>query len=148
MDLSQTLLQVDSCGGAINHAGSGNNGFNPDDNRTAVPQRASIMKLQYQSYWTDPEQDQAQVRWMREFYEDVYRQDGFNGTPYPGPASRYEGCYINYPDVDMVDGANPGTPAYHWGELYYPGAYGQLREGKRRYDPLNVFHHALSIQPA
>ncbi|MCF7352517.1 FAD-binding protein, partial [Escherichia coli] len=44
VDLSQSLLQVDSYGGAINKA--------ERIGDTAVPQRASIMKLQYQTYWT------------------------------------------------------------------------------------------------
>ncbi|MFX5884916.1 hypothetical protein ABTE50_18950, partial [Acinetobacter baumannii] len=43
-DMAQTLLQVDSYGGAINAVA-------PD--ATAVPQRSSIMKLQYQTYWNN-----------------------------------------------------------------------------------------------
>ncbi|REV38585.1 FAD-binding oxidoreductase, partial [Mycobacterium tuberculosis] len=43
VDLSQSLLQVDSYGGAVNK---------PERIAdTTVPQRASIMKLQYQTYW-------------------------------------------------------------------------------------------------
>lgn len=148
-DLAQSLLQVDSYGGAINHRSPGNNGFDPADNQTAVPQRASVMKLQYQSYWTDPANDAMHVSWMRAFFDAVYAADGFNGTPYPSsaalPDSPYEGCYINYPDVDMLNGARPGTPGYSWGELYYGALYPELVAIKRKYDPGNVFNHAMSL---
>jgi hypothetical protein len=49
--MSQCLLQVDSYGGAINRV---------SPTATAVPQRSSIMKLQYQAYWNnDAEPGQA-----------------------------------------------------------------------------------------
>jgi hypothetical protein len=60
--------------------------------------------------------------------------------PYPG--ERYEGCYINYPDRDML--------AYSfWPQLYYGDGdlYGFLQRVKRRYDPNNVFRHAMSVRP-
>jgi FAD/FMN-containing dehydrogenase len=60
-------------------------------------------------------------------------------TPYPN--DRYEGCHINYPDKDML--------AYNfWPELYYgnQGLYPFLQGVKRRYDPKNVFHHAMSVR--
>ena len=43
-EMSKSLLQVDSCGGAVN-------GVSLDT--TTVPERSSIMKLQYQTYWTN-----------------------------------------------------------------------------------------------
>ncbi len=148
-DFSQSLVQVDSYGGAVNHAFSGNPHFDPAHNETAVPQRSSILKLQYQTYWTDPVNDAKHVDWLREFYWAVYRQDGFNGTPYPAsqalPGSRYEGCYINYPDVDMLTGEQPGKAGYSWGELYYGTFYDSLVAAKRAYDPHDVFHHAMSL---
>ena len=44
----QALLQVDSYGCQVNAVESA---------ATAIPQRSSIMKLQYQTYWTDPADD-------------------------------------------------------------------------------------------
>jgi hexose oxidase len=44
LNMSQCLLQVDSYGGAINRV---------SPTATAVPQRSSIMKLQYQAYWNN-----------------------------------------------------------------------------------------------
>ncbi|BEP66950.1 MULTISPECIES: FAD-dependent oxidoreductase [unclassified Variovorax] len=136
IDLSQSLVQVDSYGGAINK---------PERiGDTAVPQRASIMKLQYQTYWRSAADDAGHLRWIGDFYRDVYGTpdvpERFAGTPYPG--ERYEGCYINYPDNDML--AHP-----FWPQLYYgdQGLYAFLRKVKRRYDPNNIFHHAMSVRP-
>ena len=39
---------------------------------TAVPQRSSIMKLQYQTYWAYAEDDQVNLRWINDFYANVY----------------------------------------------------------------------------
>ncbi|WP_323117834.1 FAD-binding oxidoreductase [Burkholderia alba] len=151
-DFAQSLVQIDSYGGAINHVSSGNPHFDPARNETAVPQRRSIMKLQYQTYWTEPANDAKHLTWMRDLYYAVYRHDGFNGTPYPDsaalPGSRYEGCYINYPDVDMLTGEAPGTPLYRWGELYYGTLYDELVSIKHTYDPQHVFHHAMSLGAA
>jgi FAD/FMN-containing dehydrogenase len=136
VDLSQSLLQVDSYGGAINNPAL--------IGRTAVPQRASVMKLQYQTYWTQARDDASHIRWANDFYADVYANPdvpdpAHRGTPYPG--ERYEGCYINYPDCDMLAHA-------FWPQLYYgdQGLYALLQQVKRRYDPNNVFHHAMSVR--
>ncbi|RTQ34988.1 FAD-binding oxidoreductase [Variovorax gossypii] len=136
VDLSQSLVQVDSYGGAVNR---------PERIAdTAVPQRASIMKLQYQTYWRSAKDDAGHLRWIGDFYRDVYGTPDVPerraGTPYPG--ERYEGCYINYPDNDML--AYP-----FWPQLYYgdQGLYDFLRKVKRRYDPNNIFHHAMSVRP-
>ncbi|GHB09479.1 hypothetical protein [Streptomyces chryseus] len=111
------LVQVDSYGGAINTVGA-------ED--TAVPQRSSVLKLQYQAYWTwdtdadrngvldyrDAEKDSGiaapHLRWIRNFYQDVYGPTG--GVPAVAdpafPATKNantDGCYINYPDVDLLD---------------------------------------------
>lgn len=64
---------------------------------------------------------------MREFYTDMYAEDG--GVPAAG-------AYINYPDVDLASRS--------WEELYFGANHARLRRVKARWDPLNVFHHALS----
>lgn len=134
-DLKGLVVLVDSYGGAINKA--------PLADATAIWQRSSIMKLQYISNWTRPEEDTERVKWLGEFYREMYFNPDDNplhaATPYPG--EQYEGCYINYPDCDML--------AYSfWPQLYYGenGLYPFLQSVKRRYDPHNIFHHAMSVR--
>jgi FAD/FMN-containing dehydrogenase len=135
-DLRGSLLAVDSYGGATNR---------PElQTETSSWQRSSIMKLQYQAYWQDAKQDAGHLQWMSDFYTDLYSVDNvpapYAGTPYPG--RHYEGCYINYPDKDML--------AYSfWPQLYYGDGelYPFLQDVKQRYDPHNVFHHAMSVRP-
>jgi hypothetical protein len=111
-------------------------------NETAIPQRASIMKLQYQLYWQNPEEDEARLKYFDELYTDVYSANVDTlhaGTPFHNEF--YEGCYINYPDVDMMR-----YP--FWSELYYgtTGLYPFLQGVKRKYDPNNIFHHSMAIR--
>ncbi|HXE14062.1 MAG TPA: BBE domain-containing protein [Bryobacteraceae bacterium] len=134
-DLRNSVVGVDSYGGAINRDALAE--------ETGICQRSSIMKLQYQCYWMDPKNDAGCLQWMRDFYKDVYGapdvESKYAGTPYP--SDRYDGCYINYPDKDML--------AYSfWPQLYYGTGdlYPFLQKVKRRYDPNNVFHHAMSIR--
>ncbi|MFI5064679.1 MAG: FAD-binding oxidoreductase [Streptosporangiales bacterium] len=122
----QALLQVDSYGCRVNVL--------PPD-ATAVPQRSSIMKLQYQTYWASPGEDDVNLRWINGFYADVYSASG--GVPASNGVT--DGCFINYPDVDL--------PA-SWPALYYKGNYPALQEVKARWDPRNVFNHQQSITPA
>jgi hypothetical protein len=54
---------------------------------------------------------------------------------------QYEDCCTNYPDSDML--------AYtFWPYLYYgeQGLYPFLQGVKRRYEPNNIFHHAMSLR--
>ena len=120
----QALLQVDSYGGQINAAASSD---------TAIPQRSSIMKLQYQTYWTHLGDDQYNLDWIRQFYQAVY---GDSENKEPTPDAVVDGCYINYPDVDLVN----------WQTLYYKDNYPRLQRVKSQWDPTNVFHHAQSIE--
>ena len=84
----QALLQVDSYGCQINV---------PRPDATAVAQRSSVMKLQYQTYWTSPEDDQVNLRWINRFYASVYAATG--GVPVSNRVT--DGCFINYPDVNL-----------------------------------------------
>jgi len=117
---TQALVQVDSYGCQVNAVA-------PD--ATAVPQRSSIMKLQYQTYWTDPVDDDVNLAWIDELYERMYGPNG------PLPDEIMDGCYVNYPDVDLVD----------WQYLYYKDGYERLLRVKQRWDPRNVFNHRQSI---
>jgi hypothetical protein len=134
-NLGGSMLLIDSYGGAINRKEM--------IEQTAMPQRASAMKLQFISYWSNEEEDPGHQQWISDFYKDLYSgpdaNPDFKETPYPG--DRYEGCYINYPDRDMLNYS-------FWPKLYYgENLYPFLQDVKRRYDPHNIFHHAMSIRP-
>jgi hypothetical protein len=118
---SQALLQVDSYGCQVNAVA-------PE--ATAVPQRSSILKLQYQTYWTEPSQDQVNLNWINDFYHEMYGDRG------PWPDETFDGCYVNYCDSDLRD----------WRYLYYKDNYSRLQRVKWEWDRLNVFHHGQSIE--
>ena len=59
------ILAVDSYGGAVNKPGTRRR-------PTSIPQRASVLKLQFQSYWQNPKDDAGRLKWMRDFYTDLY----------------------------------------------------------------------------
>ena len=134
VDLRGAVMAVDSYGGAVNKQELAAT--------TSVWQRSSIMKVQFQQYWDNAEEDAGRMQWMREFYTDLYSQQveaRYAGTPYPN--EYYEGCYINYPDSDMLAYA-------FWPQVYYgtQDLYPFLQQVKRRYDSNNIFHHKMSIR--
>ncbi|GAA1869696.1 FAD-binding protein [Myceligenerans crystallogenes] len=149
-DMNQSLLQVDSYGGAVNRIA-------PD--ATAVPQRSAIMKLQYQTYWLNAArpgegsrppydvQADAHLRWITDFYREVYA--GYGGTPDPArdPSGTVAGAYFNYPDTAL--GTHAGGDVDRALRLYFLRNYRDnprnLVAVKRRWDPADVFHHAQSI---
>jgi FAD/FMN-containing dehydrogenase len=120
------LLQIDSYGCRVNAVAP---------HATAVPQRSSIMKLQYQTYWADETGDTVNLNWINDFYAKVYSDTG--GVPVSNRVT--DGCFINYPDVDL--------PA-SWPTLYYKANYPALQRVKARWDPRNVFNHAQSVVAA
>jgi hypothetical protein len=149
-DMSQSLLQVDSYGGAVNRRSA---------ESTAVPQRSSILKLQYQTYWINaskpgeshlqPYSDQAaaHLQWLNGFYRDVYAEYG--GTPDPARdrTGTVDGAYYNYPDIDLGSHERGDADQALW--LYFLENLRRnprnLVKVKQRWDPENYFHHAQSI---
>jgi hypothetical protein len=120
-------------GGQINALGS------PD---TAVAERDSVALLSVANVWDNPEEDEKHLTWTRTLYRDVFAATG--GVPVP--SDRTGGCYINWPDQDLLEEEwnQSGVP---WSELYYGGNYKKLQEAKGRWDPHQVFNHALSVEP-
>ncbi|MFE1315128.1 FAD-dependent oxidoreductase [Streptomyces sp. NPDC058755] len=153
------LLQVDSYGGRINDV---------DPFATAVPQRSSVLKLQYQAYWTwgddanhdgvwdyqdalvDPSIAAPHLKWIRDFYQDMYAETGgvpVMPTPEVPGITNTDGCYINYPDVDLNDPEfNDPVEGQPWYLLYYGANYERLQRTKAYWDPRNVFRHEQSVR--
>ncbi len=128
------VIAVDSYGGAANKPHMAG--------ETAVPQRSSVMKLQYQMYWQNPAEDAARLKYFDAMYTDIYSanlQGKYAGTPWHG--EYYDGCYINYPDADMIK-------YKFWPELYYgtAGLYPFLQAVKKKYDPHNIFHNSMAVR--
>ncbi len=110
---------------------------------TAVAQRDSVLRAWATTFWASPEQDAAQIGWLREFNRDLYA----TGGGVPAPDSAHDGAGINFPNEDHADPLwnTSGVP---WHTLYYKGNYPRLQRVKARWDPLDVFHHALSVRPS
>ncbi|MGC2781555.1 MAG: BBE domain-containing protein [Bradyrhizobium sp.] len=140
VDMSQSLLQVDSYGGQINTVAA---------QATAVWQRSSLFKLQYQTYWQDVESGpspngDAHVRWIGDFYRDMYAAYGGVPDPAKDPSNNVDGCYINYPDTDLNQyGGREGAL-----RLYYGGNLPRLTQTKAEWDPLDYFQNNQSIVTA
>ncbi|MFJ9775951.1 FAD-binding oxidoreductase [Kitasatospora sp. NPDC101157] len=113
----------------------------PDE--TALAHRDSALMLMYVSEWTSPAEDDRHVGFLRELYEDVYAATG--GAPVPGRSTA--GAYVNYADTDLKD-PRRNRSGVSWQELYFGSNHTRLREVKGRWDPHDVFRHALSVEPA
>ncbi|MFC0110662.1 BBE domain-containing protein [Kibdelosporangium aridum] len=131
--LAVTMLWLVSYGGKVNTV---------DPAATALADRDSLLKTVYIAAWEDPAADDAHIKWIRQFYKDVYAETG--GVPVPNEVNG--GSYINYPDIDLADPAwnTSGVP---WSTLYYKGNYPRLQRIKAKYDPRDVFTHKLGIRP-
>lgn len=135
-DMMQSLLQVDTYGGAINKI---------DPKATPIAQRSSILKLQYQTYWQNPENDDFHLEWIRKMYSEVYAD--MDGVPDPekDDEDNVDGCYYNYPDIDLNDNLDLDGVL----KLYFLDNYEKnprnLVKVKRRWDPNNYFNSLQSI---
>ncbi|MEO3754987.1 FAD-binding oxidoreductase [Streptomyces sp. B6B3] len=123
---------VNTYGGRVNAVSPG---------ATAMPHRDSVFLVGFLAGWQGSGEDARQLRWIRELYADVYAASG--GVP---AGADDDGTFINYPDNDLADPRHnaSGTP---WHELYFKDGYARLQRVKHRWDPHNVFHHALSVGP-
>jgi len=108
---------------------------------TASAQRGSIFDMACNVGWVDPAERGENLRWVRDFYRELFAETG--GVPVPGDA--YDGCFINHPDTDVAD-PSLNTSGVPWHTLYYRDNYPRLQRIKARWDPHNVFRHALSIR--
>jgi len=107
---------------------------------TASAHRGSIIDLACTTGWLDSRDEAKNVAWVRGCYRELFADTG--GVPVPGDA--YDGALINHPDVDLAD-PDLNTSGVAWPALYYRDNVARLRAIKARWDPLNVFRHALSV---
>jgi aclacinomycin oxidase len=132
-DVMGGMLGLASYGGRVNTVA-------PD--ATASAQRSAIFDMACTTGWLDAREETANLSWVRGFYRELFAESG--GVPVPGDA--YDGAVINHPDPDVADPAlnSSGVP---WHTLYYQANYPRLQRVKARWDPRDVFRHALSIRP-
>lgn len=109
---------------------------------TSSPQRDSIMKAWWSTFWGDASLDALNIDQIRRAYRETYAATG--GVP--APDDRSDGCYINYPDVDLAD-PQWNTSGVSAQELYHRGGHSRLQAVKARWDPRDVFRHQLSVRP-
>ena len=131
----------DVMGGMLGFASYGGRVNTVATDATASAQRSTILDMACSTGWLDPREEAKNLAWAREFYRDLFADTG--GVPVPGEA--YDGAFINHPDVDLADPSFNASDV-PWSTLYYHGSYPRLQEVKARWDPKNVFHHALSIR--
>jgi aclacinomycin oxidase len=132
-DVMGGMLGLATYGGRINTVA-------PD--ATAAAQRGSILDIACTTGWLDSRDEVKNLTWVRAFYQDLFADTG--GVPIPNEA--YEGTFINHPDADLAD-ATLNTSGVPWHTLYYKENYPRLQRIKARWDPRNVFRHALSVRP-
>lgn len=147
VDMSDTVFQHDSYGGMINQVGS---------DETAIFQRNSICKIQYQTYWDyddlapDVDQDdsllaQAHINFMRDAYTSIYKDSG--GVPALG--GNTQGCYFNYPDTDIGTNADSNAKFISALSLYFgdqeTGNVSRLLKVARRFNPHQFLGNAQGL---
>ncbi|MFE7840557.1 FAD-binding oxidoreductase [Streptomyces sp. NPDC057474] len=110
---------------------------------TAGSHRDSVLNVIFMNTWQDPQADADSIGWLRRLYRDVFASTG--GVPVPGRGS--DGCYINYPDIDLAD-PEWNSSGVSWQRLYYKDNYPRLQRIKAEWDPRGVFRQTLGIRPA
>jgi hypothetical protein len=131
-DVMGAMLGLATYGGRINTVA-------PD--ATASAQRGSILDIACNTGWLDPRDEAKNLAWARGLYRELFADTG--GVPVPGDA--YDGSFINHPDADLAD-PSLNTSGVPWHTLYYRDNYPRLQRIKARWDPRNVFRHALSVR--
>lgn len=108
---------------------------------TASFQREAILTTACVSGWVDPQEKEKCLEWVRKAYHDLYSDTG--GAPVPNKMTG--GCIIAHPDSDLLDPRmnRSGLPWYHF---YYQDNYARLQKVKAQWDPLDIFHHSLSVE--
>jgi FAD/FMN-containing dehydrogenase len=102
--------------------GGGGKAAEPATDATAVFHRKAMTVVQYDGYWTAPQDAQPTIDWTVAMRQAM--------LPYA------HGAYVNYHDSAL--GPN-------WLDQYYGGNLPRLKEVKKKYDPDNFFSFPQSI---
>src|SRR5690349_13676800 len=137
-----TRRDTDIMGGVLGLATYGGRVNTVAPDATASAHRGAILDIACNTGWIDPADEAKNMTWVRAFYHDLFADSG--GVPVPGDA--YDGSLINHPDTDLAD-PSLNTSGVPWHAVYYQANYPRLQQVKARWDPRNVFRHALSIRP-
>lgn len=113
----RTLVPLRVRGGEVNRI---------DPSATAFAERRSPYLLSIDSTWVDPEDDEANIEWTREFWEAM--------EPYAS-----ESMYFNFSMLEEGDGMVRTT---------FRENYERLVDVKTAYDPRNLFRLNQNIEPA
>ena len=135
-----TRTDYDVMGGVFGLATYGGRVNTVAPDATASAQRSSILDTACNAGWLDPADETKNLTWVRAFYRELFADTG--GVPVPGEA--YDGAFINHPDTDLAD-PTLNTSGVPWHDIYYQANYPRLQRVKARWDPMNVFRHALSV---
>jgi aclacinomycin oxidase len=137
------LTTNENIGGLLGLASYGGKMNTVSPEATASAQRDCILDVACNAGWGDPKAEATTLAWIQNFYKDLFAGSG--GVPVPNEQT--DGCMINHPDTDIAD-PEWNKSAIPWHTLYYKDNYPRLQKVKGKWDPLNIFHHALSIKAA
>ncbi|MGY1456502.1 FAD-binding oxidoreductase [Streptomyces sp. SS8] len=132
LDNPMAQVVVSSYGAQVNAVASAD---------TALPHRDSVFKVLYQTNWTEAEDDEVNLAWLRGLYREAY--EGTGGVPVPD--GRTSGCFVNYCDIDLGD-ARYNTSSVPWHDLYWGGNHRRLQQVKAYWDPSDFFRHGQSVR--
>ncbi|MFC0041226.1 FAD-binding oxidoreductase [Actinomadura rayongensis] len=112
------------------------------EDETAFPHRGGTILAGIYSVWDDASRDAEHLAWNRLLYRDLHAET--HGVPEPDDHT--DGIAPNWPDLDLLSPEWNSSPI-PIGVLYHKDNYPRLQRVKARWDPLNVFHHPLSVAP-
>jgi FAD/FMN-containing dehydrogenase len=115
----RTLMVIRHCGGAISRVGA---------EETAFGDRSSEWMLSIDSTWDDPADDEVNIGWTRDFWDDAHRFAQRGKT------------YFNFPGL-----LEEGEAAVR---ASYGANHARLARIKADYDPDNLFRLNQNIRPA
>jgi len=119
------LSAMPSQASMIQLLGGGGKASEPATDATAIFYRKAKMVVQYDGYWTAPEDAQPTIDWVVAMRKSL--------LPYA------HGAYVNYQDDTLGD---------DWLQQYYADNLPRLQKIKKQYDPTNFFKFPQSIPPA